>query len=266
MTFGDFNTTTRKEPTLPSERDMQLGCVRATIVAVERQEHCIFSVYTCSIMCPACNAHAPCCHVCPVRFYNIFPNYLLKGMTFEKKIIEHKRCVLLFSTVLCQTSVTLQYCVNHLSLCNIASNVCHSATLRQTCHSAVLCQTSVTLQYCAKHLSLCSIVSNICHSAILCQTSVTLQHRVKHLSLCSVVSNICHSAVLCQTPATLQYCVKHLSLCSIVSNICHSTNNSASYYQTVHGSSCKVPVILVRFNENWMFSTYYKKYTNIKFH
>jgi hypothetical protein len=29
-----------------------------------------------------------------------FPNYLIKGMIFRKKGIEHKMCVLIFSTIL----------------------------------------------------------------------------------------------------------------------------------------------------------------------
>jgi len=39
---------------------------------------------------PACNAHAPYCHLWPVRIYNIFPHYFINGMIFEKKKnIEH---------------------------------------------------------------------------------------------------------------------------------------------------------------------------------
>jgi hypothetical protein len=123
----------------------RLGRVRATIVTVERQEYSIFSVYTCSIRCTACNAHAPYCHLCPVRLYNIFSKLSHKGTIFEKKKLLNIKCVFCFSLQL------------------------------------------------------------------------------------------------------------------LSDNICHSTNNSASYYQTVHRSSCKVLVILVRFNETRMFSTYYKK-------
>ena len=35
---------------------------------------------------PACNAHAPYCHLCPVRLHNIFPHYLIKGMIFDKHL------------------------------------------------------------------------------------------------------------------------------------------------------------------------------------
>ena len=42
---------------------------------------------------PACNAHAPYCHLCPAPLYNIFPHYLINGIIFEKKkkrVTEHK--------------------------------------------------------------------------------------------------------------------------------------------------------------------------------
>jgi len=39
---------------------------------------------------PACNAHAPYCHLWPVRLYSIFPHYLLKGTIFEKKKLNIK--------------------------------------------------------------------------------------------------------------------------------------------------------------------------------
>jgi hypothetical protein len=75
---------------------------------------------------PACNAHAPyyivtqhamlmrhiislpsmpcsCAilyrHLWPIWLYRIFPHYLINGMIFWKKIvIEHKMCILIFST------------------------------------------------------------------------------------------------------------------------------------------------------------------------
>jgi hypothetical protein len=40
------------------------------------------------------------CHLWTVRLYHIFPHYLINGTIFEKKkeVIEHKMCVLVFST------------------------------------------------------------------------------------------------------------------------------------------------------------------------
>ena len=46
----------------------------------------------CSLKYPACNAHAPYCHLWPDTFYIIFPSYLINGRVFEKKILNTK-CV-----------------------------------------------------------------------------------------------------------------------------------------------------------------------------
>ena len=49
---------------------------------------------------PACNAHAPNCHLLPVWLYNIFPHYLISGKIFGGVggIIVHKIRGLIFST------------------------------------------------------------------------------------------------------------------------------------------------------------------------
>jgi hypothetical protein len=57
----------------------------------------IFWVCICSVRYPACNAHAPLCHLWSAWLYNIFPHYLINS-TIKKKVIEHKMCVLIFST------------------------------------------------------------------------------------------------------------------------------------------------------------------------
>ena len=70
--------------------------VRVTIVAVENQKYYIVWVWVCNISCPACKAHA--------HYYfanwscHILPHYLINGTSFVKKFIEHKMCVLIFST------------------------------------------------------------------------------------------------------------------------------------------------------------------------
>ena len=52
----------------------------------------------CSIIYAACNAHAPYCHLWPIRLYNIFPHYLTNGMIFErKKKLLIIKCVFWFS-------------------------------------------------------------------------------------------------------------------------------------------------------------------------
>jgi len=46
-----------------------------------------FWVRVCSLRYPPCNAHAPYCHLWPVRLYYTFPLYLINGMIFLKKIL-----------------------------------------------------------------------------------------------------------------------------------------------------------------------------------
>jgi len=74
--------------------------VRATIVEVEKQGvlHSL-RVCICSLRYPACNAHAPCYRLWSAPLYSIFPLYLIKDTILnKKKFIEHKICVLIFST------------------------------------------------------------------------------------------------------------------------------------------------------------------------
>jgi len=39
------------------------------------------------------------CHLYPVRLYNIFPHYRINRMIFEKKVIDYKVYILIFSTI-----------------------------------------------------------------------------------------------------------------------------------------------------------------------
>jgi hypothetical protein len=43
----------------------------------------ILWVCICSLSYPACNAHAPCCHLWPAWLYNIFLHYLINGKIFR---------------------------------------------------------------------------------------------------------------------------------------------------------------------------------------
>jgi hypothetical protein len=71
--------------------------VRATIVAVEKQWvlHNL-SVCICTFRYPACNVHAPYCHLWPALLHNVFPHYLIKDMIFGKKLLNTK-CVIWFT-------------------------------------------------------------------------------------------------------------------------------------------------------------------------
>jgi hypothetical protein len=56
-------------------------------------------VCVCGLRYPECSAHAPCCHLWPVRLYSIFPHYLISGTIFEKKkVTKYKNVVLIFCT------------------------------------------------------------------------------------------------------------------------------------------------------------------------
>jgi hypothetical protein len=80
---------------------MRGGCV--TIVAVKtasiKYSECV-CVYVCVCVCrlrhPARKAHAPYCHLWPVRLYRIFPHYLIKSTILGKKLLNIK-CVFWFS-------------------------------------------------------------------------------------------------------------------------------------------------------------------------
>ena len=52
----------------------------------------------CNLTYTACNAHAPYCHLWPVDLGHICSHYLINGTILEKIVIEHKNCVLSFST------------------------------------------------------------------------------------------------------------------------------------------------------------------------
>ena len=75
--------------------------VHATTVAVENQwvSHNL-GVCICSLRCPACNAHAPYCHLRPAPLYNIFNHIFTQTAQFSKKknLTEHEMCVLILST------------------------------------------------------------------------------------------------------------------------------------------------------------------------
>jgi hypothetical protein len=72
--------------------NVTLKRVRVTIVAVENQEVCVFVALVMQ------HAKRMRHHLRSTLVYSIFPHYLIKGTIFGKKVIEHKMCVLIFST------------------------------------------------------------------------------------------------------------------------------------------------------------------------
>jgi hypothetical protein len=74
--------------------------VFATIVAVLSITHC---ECVCNLGYPACNAHAPNCHLWLTWLYSSFLHYLINGMIKKKKVC------LFFSTKLSETSLILRW-------------------------------------------------------------------------------------------------------------------------------------------------------------
>ena len=69
--------------------------VRVNIDAPQCNVLRILSVCGCTLSYPPCNAHAPYCHLLPVRLYHIFSHYLIYGAIFgSKKVIDLQICVL----------------------------------------------------------------------------------------------------------------------------------------------------------------------------
>jgi hypothetical protein len=76
------------------------GAFLLQLLQWKSNKYYIFSVPVCSLRYRASKAHAPYCHLWPASLYNIFPHYLINGTIFrKKKFIEHKMCVLNFSTL-----------------------------------------------------------------------------------------------------------------------------------------------------------------------
>ena len=61
-----------------------------------------------SLTYPACNGHAPYCHLWPDWLYHIFPHYVINGTILGKKVIEIKKCVFDFLQPLSEKFLTLK--------------------------------------------------------------------------------------------------------------------------------------------------------------
>jgi hypothetical protein len=56
---------------------------------VKSNKYYLFWVCVCGLSYPACNAHAPNCHLWPVLLYIIFPHYLITATISEETFIEY---------------------------------------------------------------------------------------------------------------------------------------------------------------------------------
>jgi hypothetical protein len=68
---------------------------------VGKERSITYCVCVCSY--PSCKAHAPYWHLWSVWLHHIFLHYVTNGTIFGKRLIEHKMCVLIFSTNLSET-------------------------------------------------------------------------------------------------------------------------------------------------------------------
>ena len=73
--------------------------VRITTFAVEKQE--LLRILSVGLWPQLSSTQSACAvlyyHLRPVRLYNIFPHYLIKGTIFGKKSCRKQNCVLIFS-------------------------------------------------------------------------------------------------------------------------------------------------------------------------
>jgi hypothetical protein len=66
-------------------------------------------------MYPTGQAHAPYCHLWPVRLYHIIPHYLINGTIVEKKKLLNIKCVLISSTAFCLEHFSFQEKISQIS-------------------------------------------------------------------------------------------------------------------------------------------------------
>jgi hypothetical protein len=118
--------------------NITLKHVCATIIAVVKAMCYIFWVCVFSLRYPACNAHAPYCHLWPVRLYNIFPHYLINGMIFGGggKLLNIKGILIFSSAFVLNTS--------HSKNCARCDQKCILVSMYCTCYS---CQILTNLEF-----------------------------------------------------------------------------------------------------------------------
>ena len=93
-----YNPHRRKKQDMNRRYNVTTRRVLPTIAAVEKPWvlHKLI-VCICSLTYPACNAHAPYCHLWSAPLYNIFPHYVKKRKDFRKRKLLNTKCVFWFS-------------------------------------------------------------------------------------------------------------------------------------------------------------------------
>jgi hypothetical protein len=88
----------------------------------KRNQDYIFWVCVCSVWNPACNAHAPYCHLWPVWLYYNFTHYLITGTIFEEQLLNTK-CAFWFSV----QPLSEKFLILRRTGRDVIENVCRSA-------------------------------------------------------------------------------------------------------------------------------------------
>ena len=116
-----------------------LRSFHTTVVEVEKH-YVLHNISVYSLRYSACNTQAPYFHLWPLRFCNIFPQYLTKGTIFGKKFIDHKIYVSTFPT-------TYVWKVSHYKHCARYDQKCISVWMWSTRYS---CQLLIKLEFCKR--------------------------------------------------------------------------------------------------------------------
>jgi len=75
-----------------------LSCFRTTVTPWKNNKDYIFWVCVCSLRYPACNAHAPYCHLWPVWLYTIFPHLMKARFSWGSRL--NIKCVFDFCSAI----------------------------------------------------------------------------------------------------------------------------------------------------------------------
>ena len=68
-----------------------------------------YRVCVCNVRYPACNAHAPYCHLWPFQLYNIFSHYFINGTIFVRRdLLNRKRVIWFYLQILCEKCFVLR--------------------------------------------------------------------------------------------------------------------------------------------------------------
>jgi hypothetical protein len=125
--------------------NVNLRHVIATIVGSGKAISVIHYECVCSPTCPSCSAHAPYCHMWPVRLFNIFPHFLINGTIFRinKMYWTWNVCLMFIPCIIRRIRRDQQYALivsllySTCWLLHVSAVACHhqgTTTIRHTDH------------------------------------------------------------------------------------------------------------------------------------